>query len=171
MGNHYHLLLKTRKDNLSRALQWLGVSYSGYFNWRWSRSGHVFQGRFKSFIIQEETYLKQLILYIHRNPLRAKIVERLADYPWSSYPCLAYGRNCAGWLKRDKVLKLYGGDKKSFREAVQKYSEEEESLFENLREGLFLGGEEVFDRLKEKIKGIVHPKKTAEQKDGEEAYP
>jgi REP element-mobilizing transposase RayT len=60
MGNHYHLLLRTRRANLSAAMQWLGVSYSVAYNRRHGRCGHLFQGRFKSFLIQEETPLRQL---------------------------------------------------------------------------------------------------------------
>ncbi|MDA0840789.1 MAG: transposase [Planctomycetota bacterium] len=88
MGNHYHLILKNQDGKLSQAMQWFGTSYTSYFNWKWGRSGHLFQGRFKSFLVEGESYLRQLILYVHRNPLRAGRVERLSDYRWSSYLCL-----------------------------------------------------------------------------------
>ncbi|MDA1139945.1 MAG: transposase [Planctomycetota bacterium] len=64
MGNHYHLILKNGEGKLSQGMQWLGTSYTSYFNWKWGRSGHLFQGRFKSFIVDEESYLRQLILYV-----------------------------------------------------------------------------------------------------------
>ncbi|NIS79719.1 MAG: hypothetical protein GTO14_05825, partial [Anaerolineales bacterium] len=57
MRNHYHLLVRTKDPNLSRAIQWLGVSYSVVFNRRHQRSGHLFQGRFKSFLIENDRYL------------------------------------------------------------------------------------------------------------------
>ena len=85
MNNHYHLLLSTRRANLSRAMQWFGVTYTNRFNAINSRIGHLFQGRFKSMLVQNDAYLMRLSLYIHRNPLRAGIVNRLADYRWSSY--------------------------------------------------------------------------------------
>ena len=107
MGNHYHLLLKTHQANLSRAMQWLGVTYSVYYNNRHKRNGHLFQGRFKSFLIFEQDYLKSLILYIHRNPLRAGIVERLQDYKWSSYCGLGYGRNTPKWFNANYVLDYF----------------------------------------------------------------
>ena len=103
MGNHYHLLVRTREANLSAAIQWLGVSYSTWHNARHDRSGHLFQGRFKSFLITEDSYLHRLLLYIHRNPLRAGLVERLADYPWSSYRALAYSRGGPAWFDRRLV--------------------------------------------------------------------
>lgn len=143
MGNHYHLLIRTAERNLSRAMQWLGVTCSGYYNRKYERTGHLFQGRFKSFVVSGRNYLRRLLLYIHRNPLRAKMVERLADYPWSSYPCLAYGRQCKAWLARGKVLQLFDGSAQEFRRAVQEYSEEEDRLLENLRFGLLLAGERV----------------------------
>jgi REP element-mobilizing transposase RayT len=79
MGNHYHLLLCTARANLSRAMQWLGVTYANRLNAMHSRSGHLFQGRFKNMLVQNDAYLLQLSYYIHRNPLRTKMVERLAD--------------------------------------------------------------------------------------------
>lgn len=98
MGNHYHLLVRTCEANLSAAIQWLGVSYSTWHNARHRRNGHLFQGRFKSFLIAEDPYLYRLLLYIHRNLLRGRFVQRLADYPWSSYRALAYGRGGPAWF-------------------------------------------------------------------------
>ena len=98
MDNHYHLLLKTRRANLSKAMQWFGTTYTRRFNNRHNRSGHLFQGRFKSIIIENDAYLMQLSCYIHRNPLRAGIVKRLADYRWSSYLAYGYGKSRPDWL-------------------------------------------------------------------------
>ena len=103
MGNHYHLLLKTNRANLSKSMQWLGLTYTRRFNLRHFRSGHLFQGRFKSIIVQNDAYLMRLSCYIHRNPLRAGIVERLADYVWSSYKAYAYGAKAPGWLRRKPI--------------------------------------------------------------------
>ena len=155
MGTHYHLLTKPAGSNLSKAMQWLGLSYSGYFNQRHRRVGPLFQGRFKSFIVEEGDYLKRLLCYVHRNPLRAGIVDRLADYPWSSYPCLAYGRGCRPWLQSDKVLRLFGSDgsRGKFREAVQGYSEEDGRVLEDLKHGLLLGGERMAAWLMEVLAG------------------
>jgi putative transposase len=70
MSNHYHLLLRTNRLNISKCIQWLGVTYTRRFNIRHRRSGHLFQGRFKSFLIENDTCLLTLSYYIHRNPLR-----------------------------------------------------------------------------------------------------
>ena len=79
INNHYHILFRTNKPNLSKAMQWLGVTYTRRFNNRHARSGHLFQGRFKSLIVENDTYLVRLSCYIHRNPLRARIVKRLIE--------------------------------------------------------------------------------------------
>jgi len=159
MVNHYHLVVRTRLANLSRAMQWLGVSYAAWFNAKHRRVGHLFQGRFKSFVIEEEDYLKRLILYVHRNPLRAGLVTRLAEYPWSSYRQLAYGRRGSVWLARGAVLAAFGGTPKLFRQAVQAYSEEKDRLLEDLRHGLVLGSAYAVRRLRSKIKEAPHPEK------------
>jgi putative transposase len=85
VGNHYHLLLRANYANLSKSMQWLALTYTRRFNNRHFRSGHLFQGRFKSMIILNDAYLMGLSCYIHRNPLRAGIIDGLGDYPWSSY--------------------------------------------------------------------------------------
>ena len=70
MDNHYHLLVELREPNLSRAVQWLNVSYSIWFNLRHRRSGHLFQGRFKSVIVNPEEWGLELSRYVHLNPVR-----------------------------------------------------------------------------------------------------
>ena len=92
MSNHYHLLVKTLRPNLTKAMQWFGTTYTRRFNNRNFKSGHLFQGRYQSIIVQNDGYLMRLSCYIHRNPVRAGIVERLIDYPWSSYPVYACGK-------------------------------------------------------------------------------
>jgi putative transposase len=150
MGNHYHLLLKTNRANLSKCMQWLGVTYTRRFNLRHSRSGHLFQGRFKSIIVQNDAYLLGLSCYIHRNPLRAGIVNRLVDYRWSSYRSYAYGRRFPEWLATELVLsQSKGADKnKAYRTKVQEYAKEEKKLWEDLRHGMIIGSQEFVDKIR-----------------------
>ena len=150
MGNHYHLLLRTNHANLSKSMQWLGLAYTRRFNLLHSRSGHLFQGRFKSIIVQNDAYLLGLSCYIHRNPLRAGIVKRLADYSWSSYTSYAYGRKFPEWLKTDLVLSQFkGADKnKAYREKVQNYAKEEKKLWEDLHHGLIIGSKKYVDKIR-----------------------
>lgn len=122
-------------------MQWLGVTYTRRFNDRHARNGHLFQGRFKSIIVQNDAYLMQLSCYIHRNPLRAKVVNRLANYRWSSYPVYAYGYQSPVWLSTELILSQFTDDDrhKAYREKVQRYANEEKRLWEDFRHGMILG--------------------------------
>jgi putative transposase len=150
MSNHYHLLIRTNLPNLSKSMQWVGTTYTRRFNLKHFRSGHLFQGRFKSIIVQNDAYLMQLSCYIHRNPLRAGLVNRLADYRWSSYRSYAYNASHASWLNKDLILSQFNGEEsyKAYREKVQKYSEEEAKIFENLRHGIVFGTKRYMDKIK-----------------------
>jgi REP element-mobilizing transposase RayT len=151
MDNHYHLLLRTNRANLSKCMQWLGTTYTTRFNLRHARNGHLFQGRYKSIIVENDSYLKQLSYYIHRNPLRAGIVKRLIDYHWSSYAAYAYSRSYPDWLDTDLILsQINAADKhRCYKEKVQQYSDEQKSIWEDIRHGLFYGSNTFIDRIKE----------------------
>ena len=150
MSNHYHILVRTRQANLKKAMHWFGTTYTRRFNRRHFRSGHLFQGRYKSIIVQNAAYLLQLSCYIHRNPLRAGIVERLADFRWSSYLAYAYGRKAPEWLSKELILAQFGNQDrhKRYREKVQKYAKEEKRLWEDLRHGLFLGSKRFVEKIR-----------------------
>lgn len=159
MSNHYHLLVRTRQANLSRAIQCLGVTYSVWFNRRYKRSGHLFQGRFKSFVIENDRYFTAMCLYIHRNPIRAGVVENLLDYPWSSYPSYLNTRKQKSWLTTSLVLGMYGGSRKRFIEAQLGYAGKEKTLLDELRYGLFLGSDRFVERWKERLEEERHREK------------
>jgi len=150
MGNHYHLLLKTPDANLSKAMQWFGTTYTRRFNLANDQSGHLFQGRFKSILIENAAYLLRLSCYIHRNPLRARIVERLAQFKWSSYHYYAYRKKGPSWLKTKLILnQLKGKDKNhAYRRKIQQYAEESGSIWEDVRHGLVYGSEGFLNKLK-----------------------
>jgi len=152
MSNHYHLLIRTNQDNLSKSMQWAGTTYTRRFNLKHFRNGHLFQGRFKSILVQNDAYLMQLSCYIHRNPLRAGLVNRLADYRWSSYRAYAYKASNSSWLKKDLIFSQCNGEDsyKAYREKVQKYSEEEAKVFENLRHGIVFGTKRYLNKITEK---------------------
>lgn len=153
MGNHYHLLLKTLEENLSKkGMQWIGSTYTRKFNLLNKRSGHLFQGRFKSIIVENEAYLLRLSCYIHRNPLKAVIVERLSDYKWSSYPYYAYRKKAPDWLKTSLILgQVSGKDKcQAYRRKVQQYANEKNNVWEDVRHGLVYGSENFLKDLKKR---------------------
>lgn len=150
MDNHYHLLIRTQRANLSKAMQWLGVTYTRRFNNKHSRIGHLFQGRFKSIIVQNDIYLLKLSCYIHRNPLRAGVTNRLAQYHWSSYPVYAYGEKGPQWLSTELILSQFDEKSRhrSYREKVQGYAKEEKRLLEDLQHGMILGSKRFVDKIR-----------------------
>jgi len=86
MPNHVHLILDPdTRDNLAKIMQAVNQSYTRYFNFQYKKSGHLWQGRFKSMVIHKDEYLLDCVKYIELNPLRAKIVDSPLDYQWSSY--------------------------------------------------------------------------------------
>ena len=90
-GGHFHLLLRTGTTPLSTVMRRLMTGYAVTFNIRHRRSGHLFQNRYKSVVCEEDTYLLELIRYIHLNPVRAKLVEDLKaldKYPWTGHSVL-----------------------------------------------------------------------------------
>jgi len=151
LNNHYHLLLRTNHPNLSKSMQWLGTTYTTIFNLNHSQKGHLFQGRFKSILVENEPYLMQLSYYIHRNPLRAGMVQRLIEFPWSSYPAYAYNRRRPDWLKTDLILSQFEPESnghKAYREKVQQYADEKKSIWEDIRHGVIYGSKVFVDRIK-----------------------
>jgi putative transposase len=155
MSNHYHLLLKTHDANLSKGMQWFGTSYTRKFNLKHHIGGHLFQGRFKSIIVESDTYLLRLSCYIHRNPLRAGIVERLADYPWSSYRFYAYKKKSPAWLTTKTILNQLFGENlhKSYRIKVQQYSDEQGKVWEDVKHGFIYGSQDFVLDLKSRFAG------------------
>jgi putative transposase len=93
MTNHVHLLCTPRKPKaISLLMQSLGRRYVQYFNYTYKRTGTLWEGRFKSCLIQEESYLLQVYKYIELNPVRAFMVEEPSNYIWSSYQVNALGK-------------------------------------------------------------------------------
>jgi REP element-mobilizing transposase RayT len=153
MPNHYHLLMRTHRANLSRAMHWFSGTYTRRFNIRHQKSGHLFQGRFKSILVQNDAYVMQLSCYIHRNPLRAGIVNRLADYAWSSYLFYAYGRKAPDWLSTQLILSQFNPPHRhqAYRHKVQRYAHEEKLLWEDFRHGLLLGSAKFVESVRERF--------------------
>jgi putative transposase len=153
MDNHYHLLIRTKRANLSKSMQWLGATYTKRFNLRHLRSGHLFQGRFKNMLVENDAYLLQLSHYIHRNPVRAGLVKRLSSYKWSSYPAYAYGNQRIKWLHTELILSQFKNvaDRHlAYREAAQKYAKEEQRIWQDLRHGIFLGTQKFLQKIKQR---------------------
>lgn len=125
MTNHVHLLMTPGDDDaVSMCMQYLGRYYVRYFNFRYGRTGTLFEGRFKSNPVQSNGYLLACYRYIELNPVRAGLVQGPADYIWSSYKANAFGQLVQMWSPHKEYLAL-GGCKKQRLEAYQQLFENE----------------------------------------------
>lgn len=107
MNNHYHLLLETKSENLSKYMKHVNASYAIYFNKKYKRSGHLWQGRFKSWYVTDEAYLYTLIRYIENNPIKAKIVNELGVYRYSSYRVFLEMEMALTCIKESFIFKTF----------------------------------------------------------------
>ena len=107
MDNHIHLALQVGDIPLSRGMQNLSFRYTRWINWRQKRTGHLFQGRYKAVLVDGDSYLLELVRYIHLNPVRAGIVTSPEDYPWSGHRAYL-GREILPWLTTDWMLTQFG---------------------------------------------------------------
>lgn len=85
MDNHVHLLINESKEDISSIMKRIGVRYVSWYNRKYDRCGHLFQDRFKSEVVEDDTYLLVVLRYIHQNPVKAGLVHSLLDYRNSSY--------------------------------------------------------------------------------------
>ncbi len=104
MDNHYHLLIETPDPTLSKGMRQLNGVYTQAFNRSHNRIGHVFQGRFKSIIVEKDDHLLQLCRYIVLNPVRAGMVKMVEQWIWSSYNSTAWKNKMPELLTIDWVL-------------------------------------------------------------------
>jgi REP element-mobilizing transposase RayT len=103
MDNHIHLAVQVGEIPLSRVMQNLSLRYTRWMNWRNQRTGHLFQGRYKAILVDEDSYLLQLVAYLHLNPVRAGMTSEPQAYRWSSHRAYL-GLECIPWLSSDAVL-------------------------------------------------------------------
>lgn len=133
MDNHFHLLVGSPLGNVSQAMRQFNVAYTGYYNRRHQRSGHLYQGRFKAIVVEADAYLLARSRYIHLNPIRVERVrskateeqmQGLRQYGWSSLCGDLRARDREPWITYDRVLAYTGGDTSSGRVAYARFVEE-----------------------------------------------
>ncbi len=159
--NHYHFAVETPHANLSMSLGWFQTTYSIRFNRRHHRRGHLYQGRFKAHLVDADAYAKQLALYVHLNPVRPRKKnaliphdrkKQLKAYPWSSHRAYLGIVSPPRWLsldwlgywgrRRGEAQKRYG------REVDACFGQVVKSPFEDLRDGLVLGGDGLYRKVR-----------------------
>lgn len=121
MGNHYHLVIETVDQTLSEGMRSLNGNYTQWYNAKHKRVGHILQGRFKAFLIEEREYLLNVARYVVLNPIRAKMIDDPVGYLWSSYRATAGHERVPDWLTTEKVLVQFSSNKKKAHRQYQKY--------------------------------------------------
>jgi REP-associated tyrosine transposase len=148
MGNHVHLALETGRFPLSRIMRSVNTSYAGYFNVRHRRSGYLFQGRYKAFLVDHDSYLLSLIRYIHENPVNAGMAENAESYRWSSHR--SYLGKSPNWLSCGDVLAHFGRKRsvavKNFKDFFRRAEMEQDSYGLATHYAQVVVGEESFAR-------------------------
>lgn len=146
-------MLETPRGNLSKILHYINGAYTTYFNIKRSRSGHLFQGRYKGILVDKDEYGKELSRYIHLNPVRAGMAKTPLEYPWSSYRYFVGRDKKPEWLTTELVLGDFGGEgRRGFRKYREYVEREEDKELDNplkkVIASTFLGGKEFIDRIK-----------------------
>ncbi|MBB2482291.1 transposase [Bacillus sp. APMAM] len=124
MHNHVHLLIKEGNESISVTMKRIGVSYVAYYNWKYRTTGHLFQGRFISEVVENNRYFLTVVRYIHQNPVKAGIVNKVDEWRWSSC-CGYYGKShyYKNMLECDVVLRIYSADTAIAIERFKEFNE------------------------------------------------
>lgn len=164
MNNHVHLAIQVGEVPLSKIMQNLAFRYTRWVNRRQQRAGHLFQGRYQAILVDAESYLLELVRYIHLNPVRAKMVKKPEDYPWSSHRAYL-GAETPPWLHTQWVLAQFGERLGTARRRYARFVAE--GIGGKHREKFYGGGDDsrilAEDKFIEKVLGTraVAPKKVS----------
>lgn len=119
MDNHVHLLIREGNEDLSQIMKRIGITYAYWHNKKYERSGHLFQDRFKSENVEDDSYFLGVLRYIHLNPLKALMVHSISEYTWSSYDSYAKTEKEEGGLIDSQfALGMFSQEPK---EAIERY--------------------------------------------------
>jgi len=155
MDNHYHLLIETPEPNLSRGMRQLNGVYTQRLNRRHNRVGHVFQGRYKSILVERESHLLELCRYVALNPVRAGIADAPGRYRWSSYRATAGLGERPAFLTVDWILRRFSSRRAEARKQYRSFVREGiggGSPWEGLTAQCILGGREFIERISPALK-------------------
>jgi len=156
MTNHYHLLIQTPEANLSRCMRHIDGVYTQRYNRVHRCDGSLFRGRYKAILVEADTYLLQVMKYIHRNPLRAGLVEDLGAYVWSSHRGYLSPLQKWNWLCKEFILSMLHKEKRKRVEAYRRFVCKEDDagllrIYEGKKWPAILGGKRFVHRIKERF--------------------
>ena len=155
MTNHYHLLIETPDGNLTIGMRQLNGVYTQVFNRRHGKTGHIFQGRYKAIVIQKDSHLLEVCRYVVLNPVRARMVEKPEEYPWSSYLATAGRAKPHPCLTKAWVLGQFG---RKLGKAEQEYREfvhwgiGQKTIWSEVRGQSLLGEDDFVDKLSDRLR-------------------
>jgi putative transposase len=150
MNNHYHLVVTTPEANLSRGMRDLNGQYTQAFNRRRSRSGHVFQGRYKAIIVDKDRYLAELARYLTLNPVRAHMVTAPDEWRWSSFHAMVGEIVAPSWLDTSSILGLFSTNELLAQTAFRRFVWEginSATIWQHLQRQQFLGDQTFVERM------------------------
>ncbi len=169
MDNHYHLVLETPQGNLVKIMHGINGAYTSWYNRKYNRVGHLFQGRYRAILVDKDSYLVELSRYVHLNPVRAGMSKRPERYAWSSFPGYVWKEKVVAWVEYAWVLSQFGTrqdrSRKKYREYVhQGIVKEGNSISKELVGQAILGQEKFIEEIKGLIQGKVLDREITERK-------
>jgi len=159
MSNHVHLLIETQNFPLSKICQGINQSYTAWFNKKYRLSGHLFQGRYKAILCDQDSYLLSLLKYIHLNPVRAGMVENVDEYRWSAHRVYMQGEQEKPLIDANNLLGIFSRNKANAIKLYQAFMHEKETLekkdvYRTIDQQI-LGGEDFLDEVMKRSNGGV----------------
>ncbi len=153
MTKHEHLFVQTPEPNLAAGMQYLNGSYTSYFNRRHRRSGHLFQGRYRGHLVEEQGCFLEVSRYLHLNPVRARIVAAPELWPWSSYAGYRMAQKTLPWVTYRSVLGEFARSEAEARRAYVRFvgvalEGKTQSPFASAAGGLLVGSAAFVERIK-----------------------
>jgi len=157
MKNHFHLLIQTPLGNLSELMRHFNICYTGWFNFRHNRSGHLYQGRYKSFLIDVDNYLLEVSRYLHLNIVRIyslrstdleEKVKRLEGYEWSSLPGYINEKKTEKFVNYDLVLSMAGSRRIYYKYIIEGLERDLKNPFKGIKNGGILGEDKFLEEVK-----------------------
>ena len=158
MDNHYHLLVQTPDANLSKGMRQLNGVFTQAYNRRHNKTGHLFQGRYKAILVDEDAYLLELSRYIVLNPVKARMVKLAGNWQWSSYQAMTGKIAAPQWLSVNYLLSQFSKQRKT---AIRKYEEFVADgvlngpIWGQLNNQIYLGDASFIERVQKHL-GVQH---------------
>lgn len=154
MDNHYHFVIKTHNIPISQIMHRINTRYAKYYNRKKERTGSPFEGRYRSILVQDESYLLRLIKYIHNNPVYANICSSMVKYKWSSD--VFYRMNLDNLVNIDELLNMFSPNRleaiKKYKELMDRSPEDFNTLNQEFEEQNIIGTDEFKESFREENK-------------------